>query len=67
MEMKNMFSLKEEKKKRAINIGTAVVMDGVKTNKTDLVDAFAQGLKTQVEPQNHTSSKPYILRTKLDV
>jgi hypothetical protein len=54
MEIKNMFSLKEEKKKRAINIGTAVVMDGVKTNKTDLVDAFAQGLKTQVEPQSHT-------------
>lgn len=61
MEMKNMFSLKEEKKKRAINIGTAVVMDGVKTNKTDLVDAFAQGLKTQVEPQSHTSSEQNLM------
>ena len=56
-----MFSLKEEKKKRAINIGTAVVMDGVKTNKTDLVDAFAQGLKTQVKPQNHTSSEQNLM------
>lgn len=61
MEMKNMFSLKEEKKKRAINIGTAVVMDGVKTNKTDLVDAFAQGLKTQVEPQSHTSPEQNLM------
>jgi hypothetical protein len=61
MEIKNMFSLKEEKKKRAINIGTAVVMDGVKTNKTDLVDAFAQGLKTQVEPQSHTSPEQNLM------